>query len=326
MVKQIIKRYQRKNLSWPKDWFIKFISVLFAIILWHFVTGEDRVDMNVQIPVEIVNLPRNLVISNQFKPQLDVTVSGPKGIIKKISEENISRSIDLTGASPGNIVIDNALNSIRFPRGIETLRINPTQFVILVDRLIKKTIPINPKSIGKLPADFILEGIILTPNTLTISGPQEILKNTTALNTRPIDLSDITKSSVKQISLDLLPEIANLIGESIVTAKVTINDKLVNKKIKHVPISTQGLVENRKAKRSSAKITIKANIPKALIRSTNKLTTLFEPFVDVTSLPDGTHELNIEVKTSPRIKIENISPKTVKITLKTEEIGKPITQ
>ena len=101
---------------------------------------------------------------------------------------------------------------------------------------------------------------------------------------------------------------------------------MVNKKISHVPISIQGLIENRKAKRSSAKITIKANIPKALIRSTDKLTTLFEPFVDVTSLPDGTHELNVEVKTSPRIKIENISPETIKITLKTEETGKPVKQ
>ena len=67
----------------PKNWVLKLVSLLFALFLWYFVVGEDKVDMNVTIPVEIVNLPRNLVISNQFKAQLDVTVSGPRGMIKK---------------------------------------------------------------------------------------------------------------------------------------------------------------------------------------------------------------------------------------------------
>ena len=39
--------------------------------------GEDKVDTTVYIPVEIVNLPKELIISNQFKKQLEATVRGP---------------------------------------------------------------------------------------------------------------------------------------------------------------------------------------------------------------------------------------------------------
>ena len=80
----------------PKNWALMLLSFFFALFLWYFVVGEDKVDMNVTIPVEIVNLPRDLVISNQFKKQLEVTISGQRSLIRALTEQHISRSIDLS--------------------------------------------------------------------------------------------------------------------------------------------------------------------------------------------------------------------------------------
>nr|MBF0223291.1 hypothetical protein [Desulfobulbaceae bacterium] len=283
--------------------------------------------MNVQIPVEIVNLPRGLVISNQFKPLLDVTVTGPRGMIKKISEQSISRSIDLSEASPGNIVVNNAPDSIKFPRGIETLRINPTQIVLSIDKLIEKTISIESKSAGKLSGDYELDSITLEPNSLTLSGPLEVLKDIDMLETRAIDLTNMKSSSVKQISLNLLPEVANLIGESIVTARIKIRDKLETKNIRRIPITIEGLAENRTATIKPNSFTVTAQIPKALIRNTEKLSTLFKASTDVSALPDGTHEIKIEVKIPAGITVDEISPETAAITLTSKDpvIEKPTT-
>lgn len=323
MVKQIISHYQKKNLSWPKDWFLKFVSVLFAAFLWYFVAGEDRVDMSVQIPIEIVNLPRDMVISNQFKNVLEVTVSGPRGMIKKISQQAISRSIDLSGTSPGNVVINNAPDSIQFPRGISVLRINPSQIALLIDRLATKTTPIEYITTGSLPSDFILDSITLQPATLSISGPQEIVKDVVSFKTTPINLSEITNSSVKQVSLDLAPEIANLIGESIVTASIKIKDKMVPKTVRHIPIVIQGLTEGQNATIKPKELSVEAQIPSILVKSNKDLTQLFEPFVEVTSLSAGTHELAISLKPTPRIKIDTLKPDSV--TLHLEIIAPPPT-
>ncbi|MFH1020288.1 MAG: YbbR-like domain-containing protein, partial [Pseudomonadota bacterium] len=82
LAQQIIRRLPTPNLlNWPNNWGLKLISLIFAILLWYFVVGEDKVDTTVYIPVEIVNLPKELVISNQFKKQLEATVSGPRGLI-----------------------------------------------------------------------------------------------------------------------------------------------------------------------------------------------------------------------------------------------------
>ena len=126
LVKQILGRPpQRVRWSWPQNWVLKLLSLLFAIFLWYFVVGEDKVDMTVYIPVEIVNLPRDLVISNQFKKQLEVTVSGPRGLIRGVTSQHISRAVDLSKATPGTELVRNDEDSIPFPRGIRVLRIQP---------------------------------------------------------------------------------------------------------------------------------------------------------------------------------------------------------
>ena len=78
-----------------KDWLLKFASLCLAAVLWYYVGGEDRVDKNVIIPIEIINLPRDLVISSQFKKTIEVTVSGPRSLILDLSSGGVTRQVDL---------------------------------------------------------------------------------------------------------------------------------------------------------------------------------------------------------------------------------------
>lgn len=230
LVKQILIFYQDHKFSWPDDWMIKFGSILFAISLWYFVSGEDRVDMSVQVPVEIVNLPLDLVISNQFKNQLEVAVSGPRSMIRNLSGKKISRSIDLSKAAPGNMVIRNSPDSVSFPHGIKVSRIKPAQIILLLDRLIQKEVSIKYVTLGDPPEGYTLGAILLEPDKLNLSGPEAILGRERIIRTQPIDLTGMEQSTVNQVSLDLRPEVADLIGEPIITARITIN-KIVPEEI-----------------------------------------------------------------------------------------------
>ena len=65
----------------PKDWVLRMISLGLAIVLWYFVGGEDIVNKNIMVPVEVINMPRDLVVSNQFKKEIEVSVSGPRSMV-----------------------------------------------------------------------------------------------------------------------------------------------------------------------------------------------------------------------------------------------------
>ena len=79
----------------PKNWILKLISLTLATMLWYFVAGEDQVDINMLVPIEFLNLPANLTISNQYKKDLEVTVRGPRSMIQELRSRNITRPVDL---------------------------------------------------------------------------------------------------------------------------------------------------------------------------------------------------------------------------------------
>ena len=71
LVKQAISRYRRKVAGpLPKNLTLQVISLFFALFLWYFVVGEDKIDMTIYVPLEITNLEQDLVISNSSKDSL----------------------------------------------------------------------------------------------------------------------------------------------------------------------------------------------------------------------------------------------------------------
>ena len=119
------------------------MSLVLAIILWYFVGGEDRVDKNVMVPIEIINLPRDLVISNQFKKEIEVTVSGPRSLILEMSQPGSHPSgRSFVGYSRHNGYRERQ-QSYSGARGITVQRVQPSSIILSLDKLIKKKFPVN---------------------------------------------------------------------------------------------------------------------------------------------------------------------------------------
>ena len=318
LVRQIIAKissYRR-----PKNWVLKLVSLFFALFLWYFVVGEDKVDMNVTLPVEIVNLPRDLIISNQFKKQIEVTISGQRSLIRGMTEQHISRSIDLSKATPGTIVIQNDPDSISLPRGLSILRVQPPTLTLLLDRLIQKELPIKPILVGKVHKDFRLDSVTVDPLTLKISGPQAILDQEENLKTLPIVINGLSESTVKQVSLALKHEISDLIGEPVVAVRLNLSALKKEMKFTDIPID----FEHDKGKQtemiyrlSPPTVSIKAEIPQGMIRKPNGLKSLFQAKIRPETLQPGSVKLKVLVEAPTQIKIISVSPDTV--TLKISE-------
>ena len=304
----------------PKNWVLKLLSLFFALFLWYFVAGEDKVDMNVSIPVEIVNLPHELVISNQFKKQLDVTVSGQRSLIKSLANQGISRTIDLSKAKPGKEVINNEPDSIPFPWGISVLRLQPSSITLLIDRMAQKSLDIKPTIKGRPAEGYKLTSITLEPSKIEISGPLGILDEEEYLNTKIIDISGQKSSFLKQVTLDIKPILAELIGEPVVSAQVNIVEKTAARVITEIPVEIVN-ADNRNFRLTPNVIDLKVEIPVNITKETQDLKTLFKATVDPTGLGTGKTELEVNITTpydtseseGGGLHILSVSPPTVNL-------------
>ncbi len=309
LAQQILRLLTPRN--WSKDLGLKLVSLFFAVFLWYFVVGEDKVDMNLLVPIEIVNLPRDLVISNQYKKELDVTVSGSRSLIRSLSRRELTRTVDLSKAEPGTVIIRNTPDSISLPRGIRVLRIQPTHLVFTIDRLIEKTLTVKPSVIGQPAPGFRLASVRLAPDSIHLTGPQTLLGPIPFLATVPIDVSGLDRTTTIETHLDLTPELAELIGESLVTARLEIRQEYTTKRFEGLSPRVVNAKEGFGYLLTPPAVACELRFPAALADNPpDKLVTLS---VDVDNLPPGRHVIPVDGKASADIAILAIQPAEVRV-------------
>jgi YbbR domain-containing protein len=311
LVKQIIRRTPTPNLlNWPNNWGLKLISLIFAILLWYFVVGEDKVDTTIYIPVEIVNLPKELVIANQFKKQLEATVSGPRGLINGINRQRITRTINLAKATPGTIVIRNEPETIPFPRGVSISRIQPSHITLLIDDLVEKELPVHARTTGDPASGHELTGVVFEPPLIKISGPKAIIGREKLLTAKPIDINGLKGPATIQVPLELRPALLELMGETVVTANVMIREKTMEKTITDIPVHLSDADSSRKITIDPDTISVRAMLP---LSSRGNQTRLFDASVSTEGLSVGTHRLPVKITSAEQIKIIETVPPTVSV-------------
>lgn len=316
LVRETIRRYHWfSSQKWAKDWGFKALSLLFAVLMWYFVVGEDKVDMTVYVPIEITNLPQDLIIANQFKKQLEVAVSGPRGLVRTIGNQRITRSIDLTDAKPGTQIFQNKPENIKFPRGIVIQRIQPANLTLTIDHLLERELPINAVVTGEPAVGFRVVTISAKPSSLSLKAPAEALKVTDFLSTKPVDISGATGNVSKQVGLDVIPEIEELVGESIVTVNVAVREKMIPREFVGVPIEFNHAGKHSSYRLSPRQVTVKAELPYRLSQTRTK-TPRVTALVDAGTLPPGRHELPVTVTPdTPGVMVAEVIPPTVTVTI-----------
>lgn len=306
--------FESKKLTrlMSKDWLLKFVSLVLAIILWYFVGGEDRIDKNVMVPIEIINLPRDLVISNQFKKEIEVTVSGPRSLILEMANRAVTRQVDLSTATPGTIVIDNDNKHIPVLRGITVQRVQPSSIILSLDKLIQKQFPVEARTIGRVAHGYSVKSLKIDPEVITIAGPYTTLSQVDHFFTKVINLDGVKQSMQLQVPLQLEPAIVELIGETSVTADLMVG--LETATVNFDALKVSATVDGQKKDVQPDQVRVVANVPKLLLDKKIDLRTLLSA---VAVKKAG--EANLRVQIVPRadldvpIEIVSMVPDTVRI-------------
>ncbi len=219
------------------NWGLKLVSLAFAVLLWFFVVGEEKAEVTLSIPLEIVNVPPRMVIANDPPPYIEVRAYGPRNLLRNLTLQGLSKVIDLRGAKAGEMIIHLSPESLALPSGVRTRRIQPATIQIVLDWLLEKTVEIEPVIVGTVAPYYEIAGWEVNPKKVLVSGPAREIKALDKVRTLPIDLKGATKDVLADTALDVeglhisLPERVGL-----VQVAVHIRPIQGEKRITHVPV------------------------------------------------------------------------------------------
>jgi len=291
------------------DWFLKLISLAFAILLWFLVGGEEMVQVTISVPLEITNVPSELVIANDVPPALAVKVYGPRSLINTVTKQRISKVIDLKGAHAGRLTVDITPSRLSLPAGVTAMKVEPVSVTIVLDRRLTRVVPVKAILTGEVENDYELNKVMVDPEQVSISGPESEVAGIREIETYPIELGRATRSFTREIGLNLLGLHITVDGDAIVRVHVEVRPLEGTMRFQHVKVISDH--KTGKVIWWPTEITVILEGPKPLLKSITSRDIVVKIPRD---LKLGKQWLAPDVSVPPGLIVKKTIPDTVRIT------------
>ncbi len=284
---------------------LKLLALFLAVALWFAVGSEERTDTTLSMPLELANIPSNLVITSEVPPALQVRVNGPGSVVRKLTQTRQAHTIDLSGSKPGRLAFSLSAKHFNFPRGVVVSRVTPNPLVFNLSPTITRTLQIQPVLEGKPPEGLEVKGVQIRPGQITVQGPYQEIADLKFLTTLPLDLSLLTESTTVATDVDFKNLHLTPKEQVPILAEITIGPKEVTRTISGVPVAAGP----KKAQLRPFQVTLTLQGPGAAVKDLKPGD--LKAGVDTRNLAPGRHRLKVQVTLPPGVRLLQVQPETL---------------
>lgn len=195
-----MNRFMRKMLT--ENTAIKVISIMISLFLWFFVTFKGQTETSIEVPLELKNTPAEMEVLRQSVRKITVSISARERILKDIAQNDVRVIVDISNVKLGENSIPITKSSVKLPRGVEILRIDPSTVKLFVDKKEQKNVPVKAVITGKPEKGFVIDSIEITPSNISIEGAKRELDRIRIIKTEPIDIEGLNNNLTIQAKID----------------------------------------------------------------------------------------------------------------------------
>ncbi|HET9201376.1 MAG TPA: CdaR family protein [Dehalococcoidia bacterium] len=167
---------QRLLLSFRENAGLLGISIVLAIGLWMFVTNEENPDRTDDFPfplaVEAVNVPENLAVFGPLDP-VTIRVTAPEDTFEDLEVEDFRAVADLSNAVSGEAQVPVTVDYTGGRRNVDIEGVSPSTVTVNLQPLVEREFPVRVDVTGPPPLGLNVGDIEVTPEEVTVSGPEE---------------------------------------------------------------------------------------------------------------------------------------------------------
>lgn len=193
-----------------ENWLLKLISLAFAVVLWFFVMGESRMEVNHIVPLEYKSLPQELMIASEVPTSVAIRISGPRALQMNLSPGDISLAVDLTGLSAGVTSFKRLEENLNIPSGLKITRISPSYVDVKLERVRERAVPVRVVMTGEPAVGFIVKSYKTVPEKVLVAGAESELKGVSEVMTEGVDLTNVQESFSQAVAISYIGNYTDL--------------------------------------------------------------------------------------------------------------------
>jgi YbbR domain-containing protein len=171
------------------NWQYRVLAILLALACWYVVSGQEKVETWLEVPLEFVNLPPQMEITSGLVSKLQVRIRGTSNQVRSLNVGRLAYKLDLGKINVGTNVIPLVPESMTITSAVEVVEISPTRLELVADVVVSKTVPVKLDWTG-LPGDDVqFKNATVFPDQVTVTGFASALESVDSISTALVQVT-----------------------------------------------------------------------------------------------------------------------------------------
>jgi hypothetical protein len=170
------------------NWQYRILALLLALICWYVVSGQEKVETWLEVPLEFVNLPQQMEITSGLVSKLQVRIRGTSNQVRSLNASRLAYKLDLGKIQVGANVIPLVPESMAITSAVEVVEISPTRLELVADVMVSKSVPVRLDWRGLPGEDVQLKNATIFPEQVTVTGFASAMDGVENISTVPIEI------------------------------------------------------------------------------------------------------------------------------------------
>lgn len=164
-----------------KNFHLKFLALILAILFWIFVVSIQNVfaTLPFEISVKPVNLSENLALVNEF-PNVKVTVRAEEStVLRRLTVDDFEATVDVKNLGAGEHTVEISVDSEN--SDIRILRVTPEKTMVKLEPLREEFVPVIPLTEGAPKSGYETVDVTISGKPLRVRAAESVLENIEAV-------------------------------------------------------------------------------------------------------------------------------------------------
>ena len=182
---------------------VLLLALAIAFFLWGVAHGSSSIELVFDVPVELHNMPEDLVVTDQTVQSINLRVKGSRAALGNVNPGKLSYSVDLSGGQPGIADYDVQVSRIELPRGAQPSAHSPSHFQVRFEERGRKVVAVRADLTGELDEGYRLADVNVVPPRVRLEGARSFVLRLDEVATEPIDLAGLTENLEREVPIRL---------------------------------------------------------------------------------------------------------------------------